>query len=62
MSQIDLIRKGIEGLKGQLVRGACAAQVQMETDCKEEAYNELLSILDDIESGCSEKPNDHKRN
>jgi len=46
---IDEIRKEILRLKGRLVRGACAAQVQMETACKDEAYDEMLTILDTIE-------------
>lgn len=62
MSQIDQIRKEIERLKGNLIWGACAAQIEMRTNCKNEAYDEVLAILDDIESGSSEKPNDHKRN
>ena len=39
----------IEELKGQLLRGACSSQISMETSCKEEAYNEVLSILDTLE-------------
>ena len=39
----------IEKLKGQLLRGACSSQISMETSCKEEAYNEVLSILDTLE-------------
>lgn len=45
----DRITAEIERLKGQLVRGACASQVSMETNCKVEAYNEVLSILEDAE-------------
>lgn len=40
---------GIERLKEQLVKGACASQVSMETNCKVEAYNEVLSFLDTLE-------------
>lgn len=50
---IQSIRNEIERLKNQLVRGACAAQIEMETNCKEEAYDEVLSFLNAIES---EKP------
>ena len=45
MTIIETIRAEIERLKGQLVRGACASQVQLETTCKEEAYNEVLAKL-----------------
>lgn len=38
----------IERLKGQLIRGACAAQVAMETNCKDEAYNEILALITSI--------------
>ena len=48
MNIIDQIKAEIERLKKQLVRGACAAQVQMETTCKEEAYNNVLSFLDTL--------------
>jgi hypothetical protein len=50
---IQAIKAEIERLKGQLIRGACAAQIEMETNCKDEAYNELLSFLSTLES---EKP------
>lgn len=46
---IEKIRAEIERLKKQLVRGACAAQIQMETSCKDEAYNEVLSVLDTLQ-------------
>lgn len=48
MTIIETIRAEIERLKGQLIRGACASQVQLETTCKEEAYNEVLAILDTL--------------
>ena len=35
----------IERLKGLLTHGACAAQIEMETNCKDEAYNEVLSFI-----------------
>lgn len=54
MNIIDQIKAEIERLKGQLIRGACAAQIEMETSCKDEAYNEMLSILSDLEK--EEKP------
>lgn len=39
----------IEKLKRQLLRGACSSQISMETNCKEEAYDEVLSFLDTLE-------------
>ena len=48
MTQIEQIRQEIERLKSQLVRGACAAGIAMETNCKEEAYNEVLAFIDSI--------------
>ena len=53
MNTIEKIRAEIERLKGQLIRGACAAQIEMKTNCKEEAYDEVLSFLSTLES---EKP------
>lgn len=51
MKYIDAekIRAEIERRKGQLIRGACAAQIEMETNCKDEAYNEVLAFLDTME-------------
>ena len=39
----------IERLKDQLLYGACSSQISMQTRCKEEAYNEVLSFLDTLE-------------
>ena len=39
----------IEKLKGLLLKGACASQISMQTNCKEETYNEILSFLDTLE-------------
>jgi hypothetical protein len=47
--KVQKIRKGIERLKSQLIKGACASQIAMETLCKEEAYNEVLAILDSLQ-------------
>lgn len=44
----EQIRAEIERLKNQLIRGACAAQIEMETNCKDEAYNEVLAFLDTL--------------
>lgn len=50
MSKIDKesLVKEIERLKGQLIWGACAAQIEMETNCKDEAYNEVLSFINSL--------------
>lgn len=45
-NKVQKIREEVERLKSQLLRGACSSQVAMETRCKEEAYNEVLGILD----------------
>lgn len=47
--KVQKIREEVEKLKDQLVRGACASQKMMETNCKEEAYNEMLPILDSLQ-------------
>lgn len=47
--KIQKIREGIEKLKSNLIYGACSSQVAMETRCKEEAYNEVLAILDTMQ-------------
>ena len=47
--KVQKIREEVEKLKDQLVRGACASQIEMETNCKEEAYNEVLTILDSMQ-------------
>ena len=39
----------IEKLKGQLLRGACSSQISMQTRCKEESYDEVLSFIDTLE-------------
>lgn len=39
----------IEKLKGQLLKGACSSQISMQTHCKEEAYDEVLSFLNTLE-------------
>lgn len=47
--KVQKIREGVEKLKSQLLRGACSSQIAMETMCKEEAYNEVLAILDTMQ-------------
>ena len=49
IDKVQKIREGVERLKSQLLRGACSSQVAMETMCKEEAYNEVLAILDTMQ-------------
>lgn len=46
--KVQKIREKVEKLKSRLIRGACASQIVMETYCKEEAYNEVLAILDSM--------------
>ena len=49
MTDKEKIRKEVEKLKSQLLRGACSSQIAMETRCKEEAYNEVLAIIDTMQ-------------
>ena len=49
MDKVQKIREEVERLKSQLLRGACSSQIAMETMCKEEAYNEVLAILDTMQ-------------
>ena len=61
--KIQKIREEVEKLKSQLLRGACSSQVTMETRCKEEAYNEVLAILDTMqEEPASEELEEASRN
>lgn len=46
MTDKEKFRKEVEKLKSNLIHGACSSQIAMETRCKEEAYNEVLAILD----------------
>ena len=47
--KVKKIREEVEKLKSQLLRGACSSQIAMETRCKEEAYDEVLAILDTMQ-------------
>ena len=47
--KVQKIRKEVKRLKSQLLRGACSSQIAMETRCKEEAYDEVLSMLDTLQ-------------
>ena len=49
MTDKEKFRKEVEKLKSNLIHGACSSQVAMETRCKEEAYNEVLDILDSLQ-------------
>ena len=57
MTQIEQIKAEIERLKSQLIKGACASQIAMETNCKEEAYDEVLSIIDKLPQDPSSSQN-----
>lgn len=46
--QVEQIKAEIERLKSELIWGACAAGVAMETGCKNEAYNEVLAFIDSL--------------
>jgi hypothetical protein len=47
--KVQKIREEVVRLKSNLIHGACASQIAMETRCKEEAYNEVLAILDTMQ-------------
>lgn len=47
--KVQKIREKVEKLKSQLLRGACSSQIAMETRCKDEAYDEVLAILDTMQ-------------
>lgn len=49
MTEKEKFRKEVEKLKSNLIHGACSSQISMETLCKEEAYNEVLSILNTMQ-------------
>ena len=49
MNIINKIRTSVEELKSRLIRGACSSQIAMDTRCKEEAYDEVLAILNSLE-------------
>ena len=49
MTDKEKFRKEVEKLKSSLIHGACSSQIAMETRCKEEAYNEVLAILDTMQ-------------
>ena len=49
MNQIDKILAEIERLKKNLPWGGSAGQLTMECNCKNEAYNEVLSFVESLE-------------
>ena len=49
MDKIDQIKSHIHDLEEKLIKGACSAQVSMESACKAEAYNEVLAFIDSLE-------------
>ena len=49
MNKIDKIKEEIKRRKAMLVKGACAAQKEMEANCKDEAYNEILDFIYNID-------------
>ena len=59
--KVQKIREKVERLKSQLFRGACSSQIAMETRCKEEAYNEVLAILDTMQEEHNFKVGDKLR-
>ena len=49
MNKAEKIKAEIERLKKSLPWGSCASQISMECNCKNEAYNEVLSYIDTLE-------------
>ena len=48
MNKVEKIKAEIERLKESLPWGSCASQISMECNCKNEAYNEVLSYIDSL--------------
>ena len=61
MTDKDKFRKEVEKLKSNLIYGACSSQIAMETMCKEEAYNEVLAILDTMQEEPVSNPTPNKK-
>jgi hypothetical protein len=55
IDKVQKIREEVARLKSQLLRGSCSSQIAMETRCKEEAYDEVLAILDTMQEEPDEK-------
>ena len=49
VDKVQKIREEVKKLKSKLMYGACSSQIAMETRCKEEAYNEVLALLDSLQ-------------
>ena len=49
MNKVEKIKTEIERLKSSLPWGSCASQLSMECNCKNEAYNEVLSYINSLE-------------
>ena len=49
MDKVQKIREEVVRLKSQLLKGACSSQIAMEKRCKEEAYDEVLTLLDSMQ-------------
>ena len=49
MNKVEKIKAEIERMKSSLPWGSCASQISMECNCKNEAYNEVLSYIDSLE-------------
>jgi hypothetical protein len=49
MTQVEKIKTEIERMKSSLPWGSCSSQMSMECNCKNEAYNEVLSYIDSLE-------------
>lgn len=47
--KVQKIREEVVRLKSQLIKGACSSQIAMETRCKEEAYDEVLTLFDSLQ-------------
>ena len=53
---LDMIRRGISDLKDQngKLKGACAAQIAARAWNKDDAYDDVLKLLDTIQAGADE--------
>lgn len=51
----DLLLAKIEQLRTHLIRGACASQTVFETHCKEEAYDEVVTVINSMRNIASSK-------
>ena len=56
MNKVEKIKAEIERLKESLPWGSCASQISMECNCKNEAYNEVLSYIDSLKEPVKRTP------